>query len=362
MSQFQVKRNQFSISRITEIPTEEEELGPEEILVNIDYFAYTANNITYAVAGNTIGYWEFFPAYDNLTKEWGLIPVWGFGDVVASNNDAIPVGDRLFGFFPPASSLKILPVKVTAHRLIDASAHRAHLPVGYNLYRRVLGEEHYNRQNDYLRMIFLPLHITSFCLWDSLQDNNWFDAEQIIILSASSKTSIGLAIALDEDDSSPPVTGLTSDKNKSKVESLDLYNQVLAYDELNQIAPDKKSILIDMSGNTQIAEYLVNHLKENLINTIQVGFTHWENTSSEIEAENIFFAPAHIQKRVREWGLEKFEQESNDFMKRSGARMSEWMTIQVIDGIEGLAAIHKDVCEGKIEPDIGLIVKLRDSK
>ena len=40
----------------------------------IDRFALTANNVSYAVAGDTLGYWRFFPA----DPGWGLVPVWGF--------------------------------------------------------------------------------------------------------------------------------------------------------------------------------------------------------------------------------------------------------------------------------------------
>ena len=58
------------------------------------------------------------------------------------------------------------------------------------------------------RMLLRPLFITGFCLWDALQQNDWYSARQVVIVSASSKTSIGLAYALRDDASSPPVIGI----------------------------------------------------------------------------------------------------------------------------------------------------------
>ena len=33
-----------------------------EVILEIQRYAFTTNNITYAVIGDTLGYWNFFPA------------------------------------------------------------------------------------------------------------------------------------------------------------------------------------------------------------------------------------------------------------------------------------------------------------
>ena len=43
------------------------------LLIKIDRFAFTANNITYAVLGDQLKYWQLFPAPEGF----GNIPVWG---------------------------------------------------------------------------------------------------------------------------------------------------------------------------------------------------------------------------------------------------------------------------------------------
>ena len=54
-------------------------LPPDALLVKVTRFAFTANNITYAVIGEQLKYWHLFPAPDG----YGIIPVWGFGEVLA---------------------------------------------------------------------------------------------------------------------------------------------------------------------------------------------------------------------------------------------------------------------------------------
>ena len=57
----------------------------------------------------------------------------------------------------------------------------------------------YDDSIDDIRSLLFPLHITSFCICDALKDEAYYEAEQIIIVSASSKTAIGLAQGLQED-------------------------------------------------------------------------------------------------------------------------------------------------------------------
>src|SRR3712207_7802692 len=57
-------------------------LFPSTTLFRSDRFGLTANNVTYAVMGDAIGYWSLFPASED---GWGRVPVWGYGDVVASD-------------------------------------------------------------------------------------------------------------------------------------------------------------------------------------------------------------------------------------------------------------------------------------
>ncbi|MEM1122171.1 MAG: DUF2855 family protein [Bacteroidota bacterium] len=219
----------FFNGRLKETSKEALNIAEGEILVKIDKFAYTANNITYAVAGDMLGYWQFFPPTGEDADGYGIIPVWGFAEVVKTKSTGIPVGDRLFGYFPPASHLKMKPTRISDGRFVDGMNHRSKLPAGYNMYRRVQSEPHYSPKMDNERMVLFPLHLTSFCIWDALQDKDFYGAKQLIILSASSKTSTGLGYALQADENAPKVIGVTSPRNLETVKNLNLYDQSITY-------------------------------------------------------------------------------------------------------------------------------------
>ena len=87
---FEVRKDDLNKTRFVATPAPA--LGDGDILVEVDRFAFTANNVTYGVVGERIGYWKFFPVAED---GWGIIPVWGFADVVQSKCADVPVGDRL---------------------------------------------------------------------------------------------------------------------------------------------------------------------------------------------------------------------------------------------------------------------------
>ena len=205
-------------------------LPDDALLVKVDRFAFTANNITYAVAGDLLKYWQLFPAPGNF----GNIPVWGFGDVIASRHPGIAEGERLFGYFPMATHLVIEAADVSKRGLRDAAAHRQGVAPVYNAYARVSGDPAFaGRQGDY-QALLRPLFMLSFLVDDYLAENAFFGARSVILSSASSKTAFGLAhlLHLRKDIR---VIGLTSAANAQFVRSLGCYDEVVAYDEVTSL-------------------------------------------------------------------------------------------------------------------------------
>ena len=68
MSQFQTLKSDLTHSRV--LDNDSVSINDGEIAVKIESFAFTANNVTYGVAGDTIGYWKFFPAAEDEKNEW----------------------------------------------------------------------------------------------------------------------------------------------------------------------------------------------------------------------------------------------------------------------------------------------------
>ena len=360
--QFQVEKKLFFNYELAETPAENRSIDEGQILVKIDRFAYTANNITYAATGDVIRYWEFFPAAGDTQDHMGVIPVWGFADVIESKAEGIPVGDRIYGYFPPTAHLKMNPIKVQHERFFEGAEHRRTLPMGYNLYRRVNNESNYSREFDNDRALLFPLYLTSYCLWDSLQDQSWFGAKQVLVLSASSKTSIGLGYALQRDKESPKAIGVTSTRNLETVKNLGIWDEVTAYDQIDQMDPTIPTVIVDMSGNNEVLVALHNHFGEQMMFTLKVGLTHWAkanpNAGTNNKRSKFFFAPAHIEKRFQDWGPAGFDERVNRFFMEAVQKSKNWLEYNEMDGLEALAKVHPEVCKGTRSPKEGIIIKL----
>ena len=97
-----------------------------EVLLKVDCFAFTANNITYIVFGDRLAYWQFFPSADSA---WGRVPVWGFAEVLESKHAEISVGERLYGYLPMSTHLVIAPGRVSEGLVTDARLIACRCPV-----------------------------------------------------------------------------------------------------------------------------------------------------------------------------------------------------------------------------------------
>ena len=203
---FQVEKNNLFITRFVE--NKVSELSTGEVLLKIEKYAFTSNNITYGIVGDKINYWEFFPA----ENPWGALPVWGFASVEKSANTEIKEGERFFGYYPMSSHLRVIPDKVKPQGFTDASEHRSLLPPLYNFYSRSL--EKSNPKEDFLSII-RPLFGTGFLVYHFLKNNNFFDAKNIILTSASSKTALSLAFLLNKNkkEDGRNIIACTSEKN-----------------------------------------------------------------------------------------------------------------------------------------------------
>lgn len=363
MTQFQVRKDKFATHRLVDDAADNASpLADKAVRASVERFAFTANNITYAATGDQIGYWQFFPAAGDDAAGWGLIPVWGFAKIVESKVAELPVGERLFGYFPPATTIDLLPTRISEQRFVDATPHRSQLPPAYNSYSRVAAEPGYRPANDDARMLLWPLYITSFCLWDSLRDNDWYGARQVVIVSASSKTSIGLAYAVHDDDDAPPAIAITSKRNLTFVKKLGLYQQSVTYEDVSNIDATVPTVIVDMAGNGDLMGRLHTHLGDNMSFCVKVGLTHWGNTQASAgvikERSKFFFAPKHIQMRVQQWGPDGFAARSGGFMQQTAAKSRDWLHFRQIDGLPGLVAVYDDVCAGRIAADQGLIVAM----
>lgn len=333
-----------------------QDLREGQARLRIERFALTANNVTYAASGFAIGYWKFFPTSD---EDWGLVPVWGFAEVVETASDVVEVGDRFYGFFPMASEWIIEPVSHGSHAIRDGAAHRADLPIIYNIYSRAAKAQ---KPSDPYQALMQPLIATSYLLYDWLMDNGWFDAKQIIVGSASSKTGLGLTGFLASHADRPyRVVGLTGSGNIDFVNELNFCDQVLSYDTLEQL--DKtQSVYVDMSGNGAVKQRLHDHLSDCLNHSSAVGISHWDQFAPQIELSGpkpeFFFAPSQIEKRKAEWGKGVIEEKIGDATQWIVQDAQRWLTLSNHAGLEDAMKPYASLAAGEADPKVGHIVSL----
>ena len=242
-------------------------LPADALLVKVTRFAFTANNITYAVIGEQLKYWHLFPAPEG----YGIIPVWGFGEVLASKHPTVAVGETLFGYFPMATHLVIEAADVSKRGLRDAAAHRQEVSPVYNNYARVSGDPTYAGQQGDFRALLLPLFMLSFLVDDFLAENDFYGARRVILSSASSKTAFGLAHLLHK--RGIRVIGLTSKGNIDFVTSLGCYDEVVTYDQVTAIPSAEPVAYVDMAGNSALREALHRHFGAQMVYSGRVGRT-----------------------------------------------------------------------------------------
>ena len=220
---------------------------------------------------------------------------------------------------------------------------------------------------DNIRALLFPLHITAFCLCDTLQDQSYLEASQIIIISASSKTDIGLAQGLSDEINRPKIIGLTSSGNLDFVKTLGCYDEVITYNNLDEVNSNLGSVIVDMAGNQKILNHLYKSLNNNMLKCLTVGMTHWDSMKStnDVSSESIakdrtefFFAPSHIQKRISDWGHEGYNNKTHSFMNSRAMQSKEWMDIKEIKGLDSFISTYSNVVMGKINPNEGIIVTL----
>jgi hypothetical protein len=333
-------------------------LADGEVLIKTGEFALTANNVTYAFAGDQIGYWNFFPVDGG---QWGIVPVWGFATVIESRCSELAVGETFWGFLPMASHVVMKPERIRAGGFVDGAAHRKPLPVIYNDYVRTTNDSPALAAFADQRSLLFPLLTTSYLIGDYLQDNDCFGADQVIIGSASSKTGFGTAHYVGSLVSRAITrVGLTSKANIGFVAALGLCDQVLAYDAAATLDPGVPSVFVDMSGDGQLRATIHRHFGDALKASIGVGATHWDAPRNPEPLPgpepSFFFAPGQIVKRNEEWGegvlMRKAQAANIEFVTSLGDALS----ISHQHGSEAVNTAYAAMASGKTPPAQGLIL------
>ncbi|MEQ1753860.1 MAG: DUF2855 family protein [Micropepsaceae bacterium] len=353
---FLVNRKNLNETRFVDTPLT---LQGGQALIRVGDFALTANNITYGAFGDAMMYWNFFPALEG----WGRIPVWGFGDVIESRSEGLKAGERLYGYFPMSTHLVIEPARITPANLFDGAAHRQKMASVYNNYIRVAADPGYVASREAQQALLRPLFTTSFLIEDLLADNDFYGARQIVLSSASSKTSLGLAFLLHtRRKGQVKIIGLTSKSNAAFVNATGYYDQIASYDAISSLDATTPAVFVDMAGNGDVRASVHRHWVEALKYSCAVGATHWDNTGTQSALPGprpqMFFAPDRVKKRSQDWGPGGLDKHLSEAWSAFNASVDSWMKVTKGHGRGEVERVYREMVAGKSPPDTGYILSL----
>ena len=352
-----VQRDDLHVAKFVQGEDPSRALEADEVQLRIEKFALTANNVTYAVYGDAIGYWGYFPSSE---PGWGRPPVWGFAEVAASRCEGVEVGERYYGFYPISSYLTVKAKPNTAG-LRDVAAHRLSLPKAYNQYFLTDRDPVYDPDHENEQMILRPLFVTSFLAFDFLADKGFVGAGAVALSSASSKTAYGIAFLLSSHESKIQVIGLTSQKNRKFTAGLGCYDQVLTYDEVALMPDDQSLVYVDVAGSPKVRVGLKERLGDRLVYSMALGDTHWDedkDRASLAGEQEFFFAPTWLAKRTEDWGVKGYVDRLAEAWRTFSEPLQGWMTVNHESGEEAVLRVWQQQLTGGADPAVGNVLSV----
>jgi hypothetical protein len=364
---FLVKKSDLSQTQLA--PDANAALVAGQIRLRIDLFSLTANNITYASFGDSMSYWNFYPrpsSGDGQANEWGVIPVWGFANVMESLCEGISAGQRFYGYFPTANEVVLTPARVSSAGFSVSDGPRSMLAAAYNQYANCATDPFYAHGSEAIQCLLRPLFITSWLIDDFLADNDFFGSKAVIMSSASSKTAYGTAFCMAQRPANKraKIIGLTSPGNVAFSESLGCYDRVITYDAFESIESKMPSTYVDFAGNAALRLRIHSHFTQ-LKYSCSVGGTHVQQLGGAKgllgPKATLFFAPARIAKRRDDWSgavlNQRLVQAWQAFAQRVSQTGATWIDVEAHTAATSGAA-YASLFKGMLSPRCGQVWSL----
>lgn len=347
-----VERDAFSHRELAEGPSPDAiRLEAEQVLLRVDRFVLSTNNLTYAALGDSYGFWKLFDA----PLPFGRVPAWGYAEVVRTAHPDIAVGRRFFGFVPMSSHVVVTPKSVPAG-MVDVTPSRRGVNRAYNFYADA---PHADAVQEDREAVLRPLALLGFVLKASLVDEAFYGAATVVVSSASSKTAIAFGQMLGTADVRRTV-GLTSARNRAFVKGVGAFDEVLGYDEIGALDGRGGAIFMDFAGEPGLAARVRAALGTRLMKSLNLGGTHWlpaGTLGSELRDPIRFSGPDHIQRRVAAWGGATFSDRFEAEFAPVSRAARHWMTLRYATGPTQLMEHYDRLVAGDFDPRDGVIVR-----
>jgi hypothetical protein len=344
-----------SIGETILVQANQRPLEAGEARLGLKRFSLTANNVTYAVFGDVMAYWNFFPS---CKDGYGRVPVWGFADVMESLAPDLAVGTRVYGYFPMSQELIVIPTKINSNGFLDATEHRQPMADAYNRYEIVSATD---GESEGRVALLKPLFITGFLLDDWISGEKAWGATHVIASSASSKTALSMAACLKR-RGDVKLTGLTSQRSKAFVEASGYYDRVVTYEDLTSLA-GTPSAYIDFAGDAETTRGVHETMGDDLKASVIVGGSHWDADRSNRAPmpgpkPEMFFAPTHIGRLGASWGGAEFARAVNAALDRFAHDSRGWLDVYESVGLEAAQTSWARLLANQVSAKEGIVITL----
>ncbi|KAM3464442.1 hypothetical protein MY5147_002345 [Beauveria neobassiana] len=397
-----LRKNEFTQYSVT-TPSSTASLLPGAVRVQPKLITLSLNNMGYAHLGSShYRWWDAYPVsstlasppYDDV-EQWGIVPAWGYGSVIESNNDNVPKGSLLYGIWPPSTApVDLVLEELEPGLLREVSPHRQTMKPMYNRYLVHDTDTHEDMLAWYTGMWttsqagFLLGHY-SFAVDPSKWCSPSLDEEQwpienaslrdsvVVTLAASSKTAIGFDWSLRQRSREDGPLALVRVSNSSAVLPTDdaafpirsvNYNELIGPANMEFIAALKptKVVIVDCgSGGEFVPKFhnAVLNLTKSTILHIYVGNfpTGLEDDNRRITRVSMDTGTI-IERAGYKQGLGSVYQERDEAFKKwydgnnRGKFEISWG--QGIGGQNGVEETWRQLCSGTMPPGKAAVFKL----
>lgn len=377
----------------------------------------TANNLSYAKGGHIMHWWDAFslpnglPSPYNDATQYGIVPVWGYGEILESKIPDLITGSMIWGLWPSHNmpvDLRLQPAFDLAGHYFDVSRHRDKLWKFYNHYIVASDKIRYRDLDEktLIRMAWeanvLPAAgwmLSRFVLGTSapvihpsglLEGWDREDADLskavVVSLSASGRTARAFAHALARQHGPRPLgfLAVSSSTDGSFVPDFTTFpTKVISYADLQSshvgdwianFAPDK-IVVLDFGGRGDSLEQLQHALQVCLqgirVDIIGIGGEAKAQSPEEIAeamkkraklTNRIQMNTAGIQDvAIAKIGAEQFfaekDQASRNFLEQGGTQGLDLQWGEGVKGDNGIEGGWRMLCGGKAG-NVGLVYRV----
>ncbi|KAL7928618.1 hypothetical protein V8C35DRAFT_317786 [Trichoderma chlorosporum] len=388
------------------------DLAVGDVRVRSRIISSTINNFTYARLGHLFGWWDVWgvipslPAPYDDTSKYGRVCAWGYGEVVESQNEKVPVGTKLYGYLPIGSYPEILHATVedeTGHVMETGDQRASRMPV-YNRYipyppeTDLMADKSSRGLDSVVRIFFETSYLLNRFVFAWAPEKRthplgvplpWSPGDAdlanavVVLLGASGKTALSFAYLLRQsrpvDHRPRKLVAVGSAGSRSFTEATGLYDDLLLYTDLSNAADaniaerlgidaNTKVLLVNFAGRGKVDEEMhtiLTRVSNNVVGLVvgddPQGTGSILTALAEVPGSGVFLCNAS---GLRDFAMEAdgkaayFKNLSQEWtrLKENGA--IKGLRLQWGQGMEEYKKGWDSLSNGSIDPTLGLVYEV----